>query len=204
MSTATATKERPITFSAEMVRAIREGRKTQTRRIVKPQPGMSEPHRPCCSNERHYEAWWDFDTDRSWRCPYGLPGDRLWVREELFYLGDLANFETVRFAYAADCQDAELTRRTWKSRRAMFLPKSWSRIKLEITEVEMRRLEDMSASDCVHEGVTDLAGDDMYAAADDAFRKFRQLWDRINGDGAYAENPWVWALTFKVVEGAAR
>lgn len=202
-------KERPILFSAPMVRAILDGAKTQTRRVVK----LGAPPRGCRpwrlqgnDNIRFpvfvadADAPGDFGAAGSIKCPYGVPGDRLWVRETWY--GDTLD----GVVYRADID--QLDEGQW--RPSIFMPRWASRITLEITDVRVQRLQDISEEDARAEGCTGRdpepadEGGTIYAwkgrsAAPDARAHFAALWDSINGDGAWAANPWVWALTFKKV-----
>lgn len=188
-------KERPILFSAPMVRAILTGNKTQTRRVVK--------------LNRHYQIeerddgslWpWMYDDDRasdSWlACPYGMPGDRLWVRETWRTERDFDHLPPrdldptmtatpVQYEAGphADVLDGKL-------RPSMFMPRWASRITLEVTAVRVQRLQDISEADAIAEGVyTDPACP--------AYDGYRALWESINGPNSWDANPWVWAITFK-------
>lgn len=204
-------KERPILFSAPMVRALRAGTKTQTRRAV---------------NDRHIDAAPPacfFQWLRE-RCPYGQTGDRLWVRETWqhsnFPLGPYDESCTV--FYRADYMDdphgpdgeksPEGRYRNWKPSIHMF--RSASRILLEVTAVRVERLQDISAADAVAEGIArDGDGYERFHVDPDApvgqsFTRnpvlaYRGLWEKINGVGAWDKNPWVWVIEFKRVEGGA-
>lgn len=192
-------KERPILFSGPMVRAILEGRKTQTRRIVKGTalewlaPGMFTP---------------EFVADPGNRlCPYGQPGDRLWVRETWSNLN--ADFPAVdpHFVYRADENDHGPV--TWKP--SIHMPRAASRLLLEVTDVRVERLQDISEDDARAEGVLEnptgdtlhdfwhYAGDGCWGAFN-AVHSFESLWQSINGPESWDENPWVWAVTFKRIE----
>jgi hypothetical protein len=203
-------KERPILFNGAMVRAILEGRKTMTRRIVKPAPQMVTDHKV---------ELWDGDPaalmrllEAAGRCPFGRQGDRLWVREA---------FAKTRLAQTPDLAEIYVYRdgdsRTdyggpWKP--SIHMPRGASRITLEITGVRVERLDEISEADARAEGVErhqDGIGWKRGAIAGDqnlvdrtAFAKlsFRSLWESINGAGSWKENPWVWVVEFKRVEGA--
>jgi hypothetical protein len=156
-------KERGILFSAPMVRAILEGRKTQTRRVVKNQVRRD-----------------------GYTCPYGKPGDVLWVRET--WCGDRFNGVGYR---ATDAQSGP-----WKP--SIFMPRWASRITLEITDVQVERVHDINECDIVAEGIPFPT--DRYVSYEELLAAFRDLWDSINGKTyPWASNPWVWALTFKVM-----
>lgn len=212
-------KELPILFKAPMVRAILDGRKTQTRRVVKPQPEYRENE--CLPG--HYGTWfhgWNLDhkhvipSDYWKHCPYGQPGDRLWVRE--------THAIVPRTAYAMsagvqqvlrpdDDHDAAVFREGWELSRpgrwrpSIHMPRWASRITLEITDVRVERLQDVSAKDAKAEGCqppdlpTEIAGVAGDYVADER-TSFAILWNRINGAGSWDANPWVWVVEFRQVE----
>lgn len=178
-----AIKERPILFSGPMVRAIIEGRKTQTRRIIKPR-----------NNNSIFVGWDDEfvlnDENKEWtlsECPYGYPGDRLWVRETW------AKQLSGKYIYRADHQDWELADYTatgaW--RPSIHMPRAACRILLQITDIRVERLQYISADDARAEGCTD--------PGPIAIGEYQTLWEKINGPESWALNPYVWAITFKPV-----
>jgi hypothetical protein len=181
--------ERPILFSGPMVRAILEGRKTQTRRPVKPQPVCGDgivqgPNGLFFVGQLR-------DSENAWRdilCPCGVPGDRLWVRET-FWDGrpDIDN-------YVLFVADGYSFVRDWKKRPSIFMPRWASRITLEITDVRVQRVQETSAADCIAEGLTA----DLPMSHADWRDSFAGLWDSINEKRGFGwdANPWVWALTF--------
>lgn len=208
-------KERPILFSAPMVRAILEGRKTQTRRILKTQPFNVVPFigaddRP--TGEFGLCSCHHMVIDQHVRCPYGQPGDRLWVRE--------AHAIVPRTAYAQsegvqqtirrdDNHDAAIYREGWdrseggiRWRPSIHMPRWASRITLEITGVRVERLQDISEEDALAEGVRTIedAAKDGATWCDKPRRAFRFLWQSINGPASWDENPWVWVVELKRVE----
>lgn len=212
-------KERPIIFSALMVRAILEGRKTQTRRVVKPVRGF-ERHNICKPNMAAdpWAVWWHGDvTDRVGclqECPFGKPGDTLWVRENwwkipepsLKQLRDGAD-TWPKVAYNADEND--ITREQnremgWRLKPSIHMPRLASRITLEIKDVRVERLIDISESDAQSEGAPDTFSREKCPGFIDDMRytaTFSSLWDAIHGDGAWSLNPWVWVIKFSPVEG---
>lgn len=191
---------RPILFSAPMVRAILGGHKTQTRRIIEPQPARvwfseSEPnvqkinwkgctYRPSCIC-----------------CPYGIAGDRLWVRETWavakkwdgkspgWTYGPVVGRPAVAFR-----ADGAVRSTYGKWRPSIHMPRWASRITLEITKVRVERVQDISEEDAEAEGV-----DPIIAKVPTHRDAFRYLWDDINGDGEWDANPWIWVLEFERV-----
>lgn len=189
-------RERPILFSAPMVSAILDDRKTKTRRAVRGialdwlAPGMFTP---------------EFVADPgNHLCPYGVPGDRLWVRETLKRAPNL-------WTYAADGALVD-----WPARHALagktrdtivsiHMPREASRITLQITDVRVERLNDISEADALAEGLQWIvpgkwAVDHLLPIiGDDPRQVYRELWEHINGPGSWDANPWVWAITFERV-----
>jgi len=199
-------KERPILFSAPMVRAILEGRKTQTRRIVKPQPSpcglrkLSGGDITATGLDASY--WYGSDPfTEARKCPYGVPGDRLWVQETWCHIGSHSgphtngkSIEDVR--YRADGEGC-----VW--RPSIFMPRWASRITLEIEAVRVERLIEIRHEDCIAEGVSfpQLTDDDIDGSPDQ-FKNwgrgaYRSLWESINGPGSWDDNPWVWVIQFR-------
>lgn len=226
MTTTAAVKERPILFSGPMVRAILEGRKTQTRRIVKPQP----PSKDWLIRIKHTgqdvglyndngrwrmtgavgvcrDAMGDlWPKKHEWKCPYGSVGDRLWVRETFHECVDEDTREFVRWGYRAD---RDWDGAVWSP--SIHMPRRASRITLEITGLKVERLNDISNEDCQAEGITAIGKgvampDGTYAqagryenSASTVRSLFSSLWESINGPGSWAANPWVWVVEFKRV-----
>jgi len=221
-------KERPILFSAEMVRAILERRKTQTRRVI----GLAEINK---NPDWHSAAYQNGDGDWVFwypdrpgladftlkayprgsrdgiKCPYGKPGDLLWVRETfgvqlepddehphgyVIYRADLPTDSSFQYEGGGSA---------W--RPSIFMPRWASRITLEITNVSVERLHDISEKDCNAEGVPYFDGVFAYAKISpmSVFErllyyqgKFKELWDSINAKRGYPwdSNPWVWVVEF--------
>ena len=199
--------EKPILFSSEMVRAILDGRKTQTRRIVKPQPEPGKVKSPDIS------------------CPYGTIKDRLWVRETFSYyraFGEkLADNPPViyradedncgQFPVFLDNQIVYVNQRDlWKP--SIYMPRKASRINLEITNIRVERLQNITEEDAINEGVEMLSGynpenkfyknynSNSQHWFETAKQSFRSLWQSINGPESWDKNPLVWAIEFKVLE----
>ena len=202
-------KERPILFSAPMVRAILEGRKSVTRRPVKG-AGLNwlEDFTP------------DYVADpANSLCPYGKPGDRLWVRETFIDLRGTGvehrpdpDGPLQRYAYAADCRPgshSDEARKDFglKYKPSIHMPRAACRILLEISDVRVERLQDITEEQAKTEGVrlyTDHAelgdwwhveGIETYSA--DPRKSFELLWSSVGGD--WQANPWVWVVEFKRV-----
>lgn len=218
-------KARPILFSAPMVRALLEGRKTQTRRLIKGIPKRSLEH-----DKRWYAnvlppsgslpdewSWWDGPPHGQsiyhlWKCPYGIPGDLLWVRETFAHT---TNFPPAVRYYATD--DVHELR---KKRPAIHMPRWASRLTLEITDVRVERLQDISDADAAAEGIAEVhqgwLGSTVRTSAwcrrsreiqaqrgvvrdcADDVGAYSLLWEDLNGAGSWDTNPWIVALTFKV------
>ncbi|EMQ2529381.1 morphogenetic protein [Salmonella enterica] len=202
-------KERGMIFNGEMVRAILDGRKTQTRRIMKVQPDED-------GLAKVIDGPFVDTSGRIYRCPFGVPGDRIWVRETfqgpLFdyeqmeaYLEDSSKFEKPEFCqYAADGKPApeyydadDNLRHGW--RPSIHMPRWASRILLEITDVRVDRLNNISECDAKSEG----GPTECTLIGDKYFPGFRSLWKSIYGEESWAANPWVWVIEFKRIEGGA-
>ena len=222
-------KERPILFSAPMVRAILEGRKTVTRREVKPQPPEGHKWRgwvvdSTCSREIGTASWGDgtgaLQRNSVYaRCPYGKPGDRLWVRETFIDLRGTGvehrpdpDGPLQRYAYAADCRPgshSDEARKDFglKYKPSIHMPRAACRILLEITDVRVERLQDITEEQAKAEGVRlysdhaelgdwwHVEGVETYSA--DPRKSFELLWSSVGGD--WQANPWVWVVEFKRV-----
>lgn len=238
-------RERPILFSAPMVRAILDGRKTQTRRVVKNHVYSNGFHfdgrEILCHSDYLPPSAMLMDVKRGklqyaisnlegWEAesPYGISGDRLWVRET-WGIGSRPDpwggYEGIE--YRADvewtepdehlpCHKVETPdgvclsdyRSGWKP--SIHMPRWACRLKLEITGVRVERLRDISEADARSEGADGLQWDGEPGHADlidwplmehaNPYRNgFALLWESINGDGAWASNPWVWVVEFKRV-----
>lgn len=184
-------KERPIIFGAESVRAILEGRKTQTRRVIKPS----------------WSRCLDLDDDPDDRekarlgCPYGKPGNRLWVRETWGYTAkwppSLAKQQQALPTYKADQPDGG---HSWFS--SIHMPRWASRITLEVTEVRVERLQEISPNDARDEGVPPYSPLHPLPAALYYQATFQDQWDALNAKRGFSweSNPWVWVVSFRRVE----
>lgn len=185
-------------MSAQMVLAILDGRKSQTRRTVSGAPdGTVEV---VSSLLAHSGDLWDFrphlDNPKAIRCPFGAPGDRMWVKETIRRVRARGPGCAI---YAADGEPSPIDRWVWwrDVLTASHTPRGASRITLEVTDVRVQRLQEISEDDARAEGVEPGgAGDaDLGGTARGAFHR---LWDSINGERApWASNPFVWAITFR-------
>jgi hypothetical protein len=204
--------EKPIFFLPEMVKAILDGRKTQTRRIVKPQPAQ-----PMAGGVGISWTWFGdrgvFVPNGSLfglttaekmgiHCPYGVPGDRLWVRERwgIHQCGCRVSLKAEawpegwplkRLYYTADGDSNP----GFSDRSSLFMPRWASRLTLELTDVRVERVQEISDQDALAEGMIEC----MDVTPRDSFS---YLWDQIHVKDGYHwdSNPWVWCLSFKVVQ----
>lgn len=211
-------RERPILFSGPMVRAILDGRKTQTRRAVKLRNVNGAIH---SAQWRFSHLGWDFHHDRAQGiytntitgCPYGVPGDRLWVRETWASVTERDDLPA-RPMYEADpvlgaCKvlyrasdDDGLTEQGFRWRPSIHMPRWASRLTLTITDVRVERVQEISDSDVAAEGFP-LSGADRASLKCSPppiapRNQFVSLWHTLNAKRGYGwtVNPWVWALTF--------
>lgn len=181
-------KTRPKIFRGHDVRAIREGRKTQTRRVIKPQPECLEDVQAL---QYHIATGEPLTIGRG--CPYGQPGDRLWVRET--FRSKQQCGETIDWTYRADCP--ALTEYLFPWKPSIFMPRQASRITLQIVSVRVERLWDISEEDAKAEGCNRFIDS---SGSYDARVQFSELWESINGPGSWDLNPWVWVVEFKEVK----
>lgn len=213
--------DKPILFSGPMVRAILDGRKTQTRRVIKPQP---EPWRDYHLEGGCQQADWRFDLgertedgkrydyglwmhsgfheSRFQRCPYGQPGDRLWARETWWHgdhnywpdAVDPPELPEPALFYRAD----KGRNVTWKP--SIHMPRWASRLTLTITDVRVERVQDISEADAIAEGCRPSLeyAEGIPCGYGPAVPEFANLWDTINAKRGYGwdANPFVWAISF--------
>lgn len=184
-------KERGILFNAPMVRAVLNG-KTQTRRAIK----------DCF--EFDYEEGWPMapDEDGVWRrvrCPYGQPGDRLWVRETWSHtwvgVWTIDDARAVGPGGAIYRADGERPGAGWWP--SIHMPREFSRILLQITEIRVQRLQDISEDDAKAEGMQEPSLVPLIGACWSERDAFAKLWTAINPENDWARNAWVWVVTFK-------
>ncbi len=211
-----------------MVRAILEEKKTQTRRLVKPQPPESANVLVECSHSKRIGQWWsgnqsepvssgcvrDFThttnvaLNTTWKCPYGLKGDQLWVKET-WQSGDVALNDPRGAVYRATDPDWEAMQ-GWAWKPSIFMPRFASRITLEVTNIRAQRLQDISAEDCIAEGIPyeehkcgceacSRTSQICPATSSSLILAYANLWESINGKRSWERNPWVWRIEFKLL-----
>lgn len=192
--------ERGMIFNAEMVRAILDGRKTQTRRPIKwKQTRFTE------IGEREDGSKWPWSEDAEhacdfWHpCPFGAVGDRIWVRETWARYNIDQNSHDI--AYRATTPEDWPEEGRWRS--SIHMPRWASRILLEITDVRVERLNAISEEDARAEGIIDGGCLNCGEPEPDATDAFAYLWQSIYGQESWKANPWVWVIEFKRVEGGA-
>jgi hypothetical protein len=210
-------REHPILFNDDMVRAILAGRKTQTRRVIKPQPtkrdnlNWVDAGEASFCNGTHEKAAKCKDNSVI-KSPYGGPGDRLWVREAWCrdYHADGI------FGYRADelNPDHKHTLKEIKWTPSIHMPRWASRILLEVTNVRVERVQDISREDVISEGLSSIevelrgerlpihkhAFENHKYAFENHKHAFAKLWDSINGKKpgrSWSANPWVWVIDFE-------
>jgi hypothetical protein len=215
-------KERPILFSAPMVRAILDGRKTQTRRPIKLKLGESGEylhggdinlaHKHIVEFREQKGTWFglhEYTTMAHAKCPYGQPGDQLWVKETFARHPQFADI-----AYRADGEEFEdsdgfLWEPKWMP--SIYMPRAASRILLEVTNIRIERLQDIREKDAVAEVTYDdgkvclceVPLDFVRSCGNcggrliDAVCIFKELWESIYGTGSWDANRWVWVIEFR-------
>jgi len=217
-------KERPILFSAPMVRALLDGTKTQTRRALRVQPLDVLP----MEGDKAGREWVGLMTREPkpegtvFRCKFGQPGDRLYVRETFGEVYDWCDHPEmpgapterwhIEWKYRADGEpDRPHLEGAWTGwKPSIHMPKAASRILIEVVSVRVERLQDISEPDARAEGITDggcvNCGDPEPCGcpnpSPDARDAYVRLWEEINGAGSWSANPWVWVVEFKRVAAA--
>jgi len=228
-------KERPIIFSAEMVRAILEGRKTQTRRPIKPQPPNIKGQQVWPNKDGGWSYWINGSVWQDIKCPFYKRGDVLWVKETWKPFRDKKGFLGIRYKGGAK----RLTGHPrgvefypddhrWKS--PIYMPHWASRITLEITDIRIERVQDITEKDAIAEGAFEINDNLKQDAAREALAAnkttvgpidyFRELWDSIyikmkhqesdmgkfsadNTMYLWDQNPWVWVIKFKKLKNVS-
>lgn len=235
-------RERPILFSGPMVRALLDGRKTQTRRAIKPQPaaegyysingaGTHALHLSGAGADMLFIRPTPRSRDHRLPCPYGAPGDRLWVKETWglsayfddtdWLRGSVKGrsqddiIESWRLHFAADYEGSASSEYPYW-RPSIHMPRWASRLTLEVTQVRVERLQDISEEDAIAEGVeqadtgplrwvryrnymSEREAQGIATSFASPRESFFSLWESIHGTESWAANPWVWVVSFRVV-----
>ena len=203
-------KERPILFNGEMIRAVLDGKKTQTRRVIKPQPrflkslwfwtlskynSMGIPESP--------------DKVALAKCPYGKVGDRLWVRETFYSDVTQAQYEDVYGGTGIFYKATEIEPDIFRWKPSIFMPRWASRITLEVVSVRVERVQDGSPDDYKAEGLYQSGWNGCWQVSKTDKKQhrrpmgaFKTLWNSINDKRGFGwdENPFVWVVEFKRVK----
>lgn len=188
---------KPILFRGEMVRAILEGRKTQTRRVVRVQPPSFPHDEPVKAAFCELDGKWKLLPGCSRRfkdslfvfgkCPYGVPGDELWVRET-WGIDECDRTIYRASTSSSDEHDLKHIIHAFRWRSSIFMPRRASRIKLRITDVRVERLQDISEEDAMAEGVL-VVPDSTYKLG------FKRIWQSIHANWDIPQ--WVWVVEFE-------
>ena len=192
-------KEIPILFSTPMVQAILAGNKTMTRRVIKPQPpagkyggvNIYNQHIIYPDDDSFYDAKYGL-----YKCPYGQPGDKLWVQETF---RESFKHAATQWEYRVDTPRETDAQTPFNWSHSIHMPKSAARIWLEVVSVRVERLQDITYDDCLREGMWDF-GTDV-----DTLAAFQELWQNLNAKRGFGWdiNSWVWVVSFKRLEVAA-
>ena len=220
-------KERGMIFNGEMVRALLDGRKTQTRRPVNPQPELTAGSGFSWKGWVYGSGSSDRETNKNFAhvtCPYGKPGDRIWVRETWQAIHDSVDEfghveertyapsipkEKDRYWHAVYAEHFGVESREDRGfpwRPAIHMPRWASRILLDITDVRVERVQSISQADAIAEGAPpshpsiDSVSRD-YGYPDFSRSWYGQTWQSIYGEENWQANPWVWVIEFKKIDG---
>ena len=195
-------RERPILFTPHNAQLVHESKKPQTRRIITMPPWASDDDMLKLAAQRPATGiayYKDGLPVKRLTCPYGLVGDRLWVREPWAWPGEEFHLYKGRYADARIVEewkkDPNCCQVKWTP--SIHMPRFACRTVLEITEVRVERVQDITAEDCQAEGV-DCNCDGSFDEGV-AFGNFIALWESINGKGSWDLNPWVWVIAFQKV-----
>jgi hypothetical protein len=205
--------EHPIIFSGESIKAILEGRKTMTRRVIKPQPYLYENLAPVIGEHivLGTDYYWEYkpgiamsihDAVKMGKCPYGIPGDHLWVKETL-----KKGHVTIGMGFGKDVVVYQANNHYhpeffWKWKKntlsARFMPRWASRITLEIINIRVERVQEISRNDALAEGI-EINPSLRDLGYSEGRTEFKHLWDSINAKRGcgWDKNPWVWCISFR-------
>lgn len=211
---------KPILFSTPMVQAILEGRKTQTRRVLKPQPlvhneviKMPIPMDEYSKILKQYvkKGYTEIYTKGvlqgmiAPKCPFGEVGDTIWVRETWQHTSEFGinnQDENAGYIYKAseNGKDWEENTEGWKWKPSIFMPKDACRIFLKITNIRVERLQDISELDAECEGAKKMQLEHLGGAFPNHKSGFESLWQSINGKESWDSNPYVWVIEFETIK----
>ena len=204
---------KPILFNTQMVQAILDGRKTVTRRIIKPQTVThNTANGPVEESLDAFMAQNEKDAKLlAAACAPYQPGDILWVRETWMPCASIDSFltDTNLYVYKADYDDGDIP---GKWRPSIHMPKEAARLFLRVTDVRTERVNEISNTDCIREGINNECcrvcvhtGGSGCGHCNALWRQFRDLWDSLNAKRGYGwdDNPWVWVYTFERVDKPA-
>lgn len=216
-------REWPILFSAPMIRAVLSGAKTQTRRLMNPAPPTPEQVRAMhgigpgfYEEPRDPGVWrptgsvWAVRevtgmSDPRWRCRYGVPGDHLWCREAWSVMNKDRTTVILHGHHKQPEDGLDIVYRATEDhghrgwRPSIHLPRWASRLTLEVTDVRVQRLHEISGADAYAEGCSEHGPEKLGLAV----HSFARVWREINGSDSWESNPWVWAISFRRVDAAA-
>lgn len=210
-----AVRERPIIFTPENAQKVFEGTKTQTRRILKPQPAGNGDYWDLYNKGPEWAFWLNdnrMSEPRTWPCPYGQPGDRLWIREHIWVPPHISyrmwrdgadTWPKAMYRAEMDSNDVEFGKEhKWKSKPSIHMPRWACRTVVELTEVRVERVQEITEEDAKAEGCEPHAPSGFDGRV--YRRPFECLWESINGKGSWALNPFVWVLSFRRLNNGAR
>lgn len=219
-------KERPILFNSEMINALLNGPKTETRRVIKPQPNEDVIKHFSNYEYRNIKdnIWKGFSDKQGFvptiKCPFGKVGDQLWVRETYLKKGNefhsyVADYDDNMFK-STEPMGKALKAKMYKRIPSIYMFRKYSRIQLEITEIKVEGVQDITEDGARNEGIHsehdgthswfknyNLKEEQaMFKYPSGAIKSFKSLWNSINEKRGYSfeSNPWVWAVKFKVVK----
>ena len=179
---------KPILFSTSMVQAILDGRKTQTRRVIKPQPNSKAEYKGTEIGKHVFET--DIDM---WhiKSPY-QPGQVLWVRETWSMIDDMPYDNYVYRTDYGTTEDDSFPPSMFKWKPSIHMPREAARIFLRVKNVRVERLQDITAHDAIREG---MESETPFDTVDE----FKELWNNLNAKRGYGwdTNPWVWVVKFE-------
>jgi len=211
-------KEHPILFSTPMIQAILLGTKSQTRRVIK----VKDVYKGISHFEHTTDNYWisrlivdmrglypdskpTTILGNLYKCPYGEVGDRLWVRETWVDMVCVASTEKGKgkgesnphYKASSDSTELKILQGHWKP--SIFMPRKYSRITLEITDIRVQRLQEISEQDAYAEGCPSVIAT---IAEVPMVNWYKHLWDGINAKSGYGwdKNPFVWCISFKVIK----